>query len=310
MAERPNDDIMEALGALGLEARHAEGTARFAVTGGALRGGEWTVRSDRSSQFLSSLMMVAPRAAAPVTLRPAGALASGHYVRLTRDVMEAFGVTVVCGAQETFTVHAPCGYTPATFRVEPDASGATYPYAAAAIAGGRVFVPGALPVSHQPDAAFAGVLVQMGCTVREEGGGTAVARTGPLRGIDVSMRDMPDAVPALVAALLFAGGPSRVSGVGILRFKESNRMEGMANELRKLGADIAVEPDAIVVRPAPLRGALLDPLGDHRLAMAFALVGLRVAGVRIGDAECVAKSFPSFWDALEALLTESATLPG
>jgi len=124
------------------------------------------------------------------------------------------------------------------------------------------------------------------------------------------MREMPDAVPALVAALLFADGPSRVSGVGILRFKESNRMEGMANELRRLGADIDVEPDTIVVRPAPLRGALLDPLGDHRLAMAFALVGLRVPGIRIGDAECVAKSFPSFWDALAVLLTESATLPG
>ena len=310
MAERPNDDIVDALAALGLRVRHDEGTARFAVTGGALPGGVWTVRSDRSSQFLSSLMMVAPRAARPVTLRAAGVLASAHYVRLTRDVMEAFGVTVGCGEGSAFTVDAPRAYAPAAFAVEADASGATYPFAAAAIAGGRVFVPGILPSSHQPDAAFAGLLGRMGCTVREEKGGTAVARTGPLTGIDVSMEQMPDAVPALVAAALFAGGPSRVSGVGILRYKESNRMEGMANELRKLGADIALGPDAMVVRPAPLRGALLDPLGDHRLAMAFALVGLRVVGVRVGDAECVGKSFPSFWEALAALRTEPDTTPG
>ena len=310
MAERPNADIVEALASLGVRVDHEEGTARFAVTGGTLPGGDIAVRSDRSSQFLSALMMVAPRAARPLTLRAAGPLASGHYVRLTVDVMEAFGASVAPGPGDAYTVDAPRAYAPATYAVEPDASGATYPFAAAAIAGGSVAVPGTGPSSHQPDAAFAGVLESMGCTVAHGGGGTSVAREGPLRGIDVSMRLMPDAVPALLAVTLFAEGPSRIGDVGILRFKESNRMEGMAQELRKLGAAIDVTADAIAVRPVPLHGALLDPLGDHRLAMAFALVGLRVPGVRIEDAECVRKSFPTFWEALGEILTDPGTTHG
>jgi len=310
MAERPNDDIVEALSSMGVRVEHLPGTARFSVTGGALPGGDVVVRSDRSSQFLSSLMMVAPRAASPVRLSPSGPLASSHYVRLTVDVMAAFGVRVGGDEHEGYTIQAPRAYVPAAYAVEADASGATYPFAAAAIAGGSVFVPGILPSSHQPDASFAGVLARMGCTVRTDGGGTAVARQGPLAGIDVSMRLMPDAVPALLAVTLFAGGPSRIGGVGILRFKESNRMEGMAQELRKLGADIDVGDESIVIRPAPLRGAVLDPHGDHRLAMAFALVGLRVPGVQVDDTECVRKSFPSFWAALDGLLTGTGTTLG
>jgi len=220
--------------------------------------------------------------------------------------MEKFGVTLQCDEEGRFSVGAPMEYAPASYEVEGDASGATYPFAAAAIAGGEVFVPGVLASSHQPDAAFPETLRTMGCSVRSRDGGTLVSRGEALRGIDVAMNGMPDAVPALVAAALFADGQTRISGIGQLRYKESNRIEGFAGELRKLGAEIGVEADVMVVRPAPLHGAALETLDDHRLAMSFALVGLRVPGVRIGDPGCVRKSFPAFWEELDRLVEQSA----
>jgi 3-phosphoshikimate 1-carboxyvinyltransferase len=306
MAKRPNDDIIDALKAMGIPVRHDPRSTRFEITGTGLPGGEIAVRSDRSSQFLSSLLMVAPYARTRFTVRPSGTLTSAHYIRLTVEVMEKFGVSVRRGAGESFSVDAPACYTPAAYAVESDASGATYPFGAAAIAGGEVFVPGVLPSSHQPDAAFPEVLRLMGCSVSVRDGGTLVSRGGRLRGVDVTMNGMPDAVPALVAVALFADGETRIRGIGPLRFKESNRIEGFAGELRKLGGEIAVEGDVMTVRQTPLHGALLETHDDHRLAMSFAIVGLRVPGVKIEDPGCVRKSFPSFWEELERLLEQSA----
>lgn len=306
MADRPNDDILDALRDLGVSVRHEPRSTRFEVTGSALPGGEMTIRSDRSSQFLSSMLMVAPYARTRSTLWARGHVASGRYIQLTVDVMEHFGVHVEREGDERFSVGAPSRYSPAAYAVEGDASGATYPFAAAAAAGGEVFVPGVSESSHQPDAAFAGVLRLMGCRVESREGGTLISRTGDLRGIDVTMSGMPDAVPALVAAALFAHGETRIRGIGTLRFKESNRIEGFAGELRKLGGDIGVEGDVMTVRPAPLHGAALSTLEDHRLAMSFAVIGLRVPGVTIDDPGCVRKSYPAFWEELDRLLDQSA----
>jgi 3-phosphoshikimate 1-carboxyvinyltransferase len=219
--------------------------------------------------------------------------------------MEKFGVRVRSEAGERYTVDAPLRYSPAVFAVEGDASGATYPFAAAAIVGGDVFVPGVLPSSHQPDAGFPAILGMMGCRVEVRDGGTLVSRYGTLRGIDVTMNGMPDAVPALVAVALFADGETTIRGVGQLRYKESNRLEGLAGELTKLGAEVGVEGDVMRVRQSSLHGALLGTLDDHRLAMSFALIGLRVPGVKIEDPGCVRKSFPAFWEELEQLLEMS-----
>jgi len=306
MAERPNDDIVGALKGMGLEVLHDPGSPRFEVSGRGVPGGEITVRSDRSSQFLSALLLVAPYAGTPCTLIAPGPVASREYVSLTIDVMEKFGVAVRAEGAHRYAVASPVRYLPAKFAVEADASGATYPFAAAAIAGGAVFVPGVLPSSLQPDAGFPPVLSRMGCRVEAAEGGMSVARGGVLRGIDVSMRDMPDAVPALVAAALFADGPTTIRDVGQLRYKESNRMEGFAGEIAKLGGNIGIDGDVMTVRPAPLHGELLSTHDDHRLAMSFALIGLRVPGVMIDDPGCVKKSFPLFWDELDRLLEESS----
>jgi 3-phosphoshikimate 1-carboxyvinyltransferase len=306
MAERPNDDILDALKGMGVPVKHDPRSTRFEVTGTGLPGGEIAVRSDRSSQFLSSLLMVAPYARTHCTVMPSGTVASAHYIRLTVEVMEKFGVLVRSEAGERFSVDAPVRYSPAAYAVEGDASGATYPFAAAAIAGGEVFVPGVLPSSHQPDAGFPEVLRMMGCRAETRDGGTLVSRGRTLRGIDVMMNGMPDAVPALVAVALFADGETRIRGIGHLRFKESNRIEEFAGELRKLGGEIGVEGDVMTVRQARLHGALLETHDDHRLAMSFAVLGLRVPGVKIEDPGCVRKSFPSFWEELERLLEQSS----
>ncbi|MEW6509459.1 MAG: 3-phosphoshikimate 1-carboxyvinyltransferase [Bacteroidota bacterium] len=303
MAERPNEGLIEALRNQGIAVRHEKGDIRFAVRGGALPGGDVAVHSDQSSQFMSSLLLVAPYAARMMTLRAEGEMASEPYLDLTLDVMQAFGAEVTAGGRGVFRVSNARRYRPGEFSVESDASGASYPLAAAAIAGGEVFVPGLREGSRQGDAVFAQILRSMGCGVDWREDGLLCAQGDELRGVEIDMHATPDIVPTVVAVALFAAGPTRVVNVAHLRFKESNRAEGLAEELGKLGAQVTVRDDAIEVVPAPLHGAQLDSRDDHRLAMCFALIGLRVPGVRIENPDCVRKSFPRFWEVFDHLYT-------
>lgn len=300
MGERPNEDLLAALRAQGIPVRHDEGSARFEVTGGTLAGGAVEIRSGASSQFLSSLLLVAPYARTAMTVAGAGGLASPAYLGLTLDVARHFGAGIDQSGPATFRVDNTRRYVPADLSVETDASGASYPLAAGAIAGGEVFVPGAREDSRQGDAAFGAMLRSMGCTVMERDGGMHV-QGGPLRGISRDMNGTPDLVPTLAAVALFAEGPTHIANIGQVRHKESNRLEGLAEELRRLGADVRVSGEGMEIRPAPLHGALLDPHDDHRLAMAFALIGLRVPGVEIENPDCVRKSFPGFWKEFERM---------
>jgi 3-phosphoshikimate 1-carboxyvinyltransferase len=300
MAERPNQDLVEALRAQGIDAQQFG--PRFVVSGGRLRGGELQVRSNASSQFLSSLLLVAPCASSPMTITGTAGLSSAAYVQLTLDVMRAFGVSVERMGEAAFRVEKK-EYTPATFAVEADASGASYPLAAAAITGGEVVVPGLRESSRQSDAAFAGLLRQMGCRVEGFEGGLKATGGGALQGIDVDMNGMPDVVPTLVAVALFAEGTTRIRNVGHLKHKESDRLDGFAEKLRSIGADVSVVDDGLVVVPGPLRGGLLETDDDHRMAMTFALIGLRTPGLSITQPECVKKSYPTFWNELDSLIT-------
>ncbi len=296
MAERPNDDLVQALRALGVTVRTTAGTARFEVEGGSLRGGAVTLRADRSSQFLSALLLVSPYAESGVTVTLAGSLASASYVDLTQEVMRAFGVSVVREGASGYHVAARQSYACTEYAVEADASGASYAFAAAAIAGGEVFVPGISRRSLQGDTGFLDVLERMGCSVREHRGGVSVERRGSLHGVDVSMNSMPDVVPTLAAVALFAEEATRIRDVAHLRHKESNRIETLAGELRRAGAAVRPEDDGLTIMPGELHAASIDPHDDHRIAMSCSLIGLRVAGIRIGNPLCVRKSFPSFWE--------------
>ena len=299
MADRPIDDLLDALFQLGVDT-HTHGT-RFVVDGGDLPGGYAKLKAGKSSQFLSSLLMVASHAGKDVTIEVDGPLSSTPYVDITIDVMERFGVHVQSSDRQVFLVKSGQRYRPAEFTVEPDASGASYFFAAAAITGGEVMVNGLKTGSLQGDLKFVEVLKEMGCNIREEDSGLGIQGTDHLSGIDIDMNTMPDMVPTLAVTALFADGPTRIRNVAHLRYKESDRLVALATELKKLGGNVALTHDGITIIPAPLRGAQLDTYDDHRLAMSFALAGLKVPGVIIDNPECVKKSFTTFWEEFEKL---------
>ncbi len=302
MAERPIEDLLGALQGQGILAARHPVVARYEISGGSLRGGALSIRGDQSSQFLSSVLLVAPYAADDLVLTVEGPLASASYVDLTVDVMRIFGAQVERDSSAgVYRVSCRHRYVPSRYRVETDASGATYGMAAAAIAGGRVRIPGLSPATHQADIRMADILEKMGCVCSEEDGSMTLRCAGSLRGVDVDMNLLPDAVPTLAVVALFAEGQTRIRNVAHLRHKESDRLGCLESELRKVGAQVVVDEGGLVITPAPLSGALLDTHNDHRLAMAFALVGLRVSGVSITDPGCVAKSFPHFWEEFEKL---------
>ena len=232
-----------------------------------------------------------------------GRVASAPYVDLTIDVMREFGVNVA-KAGDTYYVPAGGGYRAADFYVEGDASADTYFMAAAGVCGGRLRARGMGGDSRQADARFAELLARMGCAVAR--GDDYIEVEGPLvNGIEADMLDMPDAVPTLAAAACFAEGPTLIRGVRNLRRKESDRIAALVDVLGGLGAGIKTADDAIEITPANLRAGVVDPHGDHRIAMSAALVGLRVPGVVVKNAGCVAKSFPNFFAELENLTERS-----
>ncbi|HSQ76829.1 MAG TPA: 3-phosphoshikimate 1-carboxyvinyltransferase [Bacteroidota bacterium] len=302
MALRPITPLIDALGELGVQVGFQRDTSRYVVTGGTLRGGESRVSGEQSSQFVSSLLLASPGLDRGLLLDVPGSLPSAPYVTMTIRVMSSFGAGVRV-RESQFEVPAGTGYHAAAYQVEADASSATYPFAAAALCGGPVAVPHLAADSLQGDAGFLDVLARMGCQVHREGERVAVVRREALRGIDVDMNAMPDAVPALVAAALFAESPTRIRNVAHLRFKESDRLGTLAEELAQIGADVRVTEDGLDIHPVPLHGAQLDPHEDHRLAMMFALIGLRVPGIAVETPDCVAKSYPRFWDELARLST-------
>jgi len=305
MRERPIDDLVRALVALGApaEALGPGGCPPVRVAGGGLPGGTASIDARRSSQYVSAVLLVGPYAARDVGLRFVdGVLVSRPYVELTLDVMRAFGADAGWTADGGLRVAAGARYASRCYEIEPDASSAAYAFGAAAIAGGRVRVEGVPARSSQADFAFLGVLERMGCRVERAGGhATVSAPVDRLRGIDVDMNALPDAVLALAVVALFADGPTIIRNVANLRIKETDRLAALERELGKLGARAKATADGLSIQPGPLRGAAIDTYDDHRMAMAFALAGLRVPGVVIRDPACVSKTWPNYFAALERL---------
>ena len=241
-----------------------------------------TLRGDVSSQYLTALMLIGPLLEGGLQLQLSTPLVSAPYVELTAHVMAAFGADAVdVGAAQ---IHVPGDrYRPAELTIEPDASSASYPLAMAAVAGGRVQVRGLRRGSAQGDAAFADLLGQMGCTVTDDAAGLIVERdaTTSLRGIDVDMAGTSDLVPTLAAVAVTASSPTTITGVGFIRAKESDRLGDLAGELAKTGARVAVQHDGLRIDPSPrLHDAVLATHHDHRLAMAFGVLGAVVPGSR------------------------------
>jgi 3-phosphoshikimate 1-carboxyvinyltransferase len=304
MRQRPIADLLAALRTLGAQATSDLGTGCPPVTIQAhgLDGGYAFVKGDVSSQFLSGLLMVLPYAREPTTVEVQGALVSPPYVAMTVSVMEAFGVTIRNRKFRRFDIQ-PARYRGRDYAIEPDASAASYFFALAAIMGGSITVEGLGTSSIQGDMAFVDVLEYMGCTVIREPARTTVAG-GRLRAVDVDMNAMSDTVMTLAVVALFAHGISRIRNVAHIRHKESDRIAAVAAELRKLGGRVEEQPDGLLIDPPPpdrLCGTRIATYDDHRMAMAFAMAGLRIPGVTILQPGCVAKTYPGFWEDLNGL---------
>lgn len=306
MRERPIGALVDGLRAMGAQVVYesAEGFVPLAVAAEGLAGG--LVEFDRpvSSQFISALLMVAPYAASDAYLRIHGAPPSRPYLDMTIGTMRSAGVEVLADeARARFVVAASQRYLADTYAVEPDASGATYLWALAAVSGGGVGVKGLTSASLQGDVRFAELLGRMGCTVSADASGIEVSapKNSRLRGIDVDLNDMPDAAPTLAVVALFADGPTEIRNVGNLRVKESDRIAALAEELGRLGARVVVREDGLRVEPPKhLTPARIRTYRDHRMAMSFALAGCGT-DVEIEDPGCVSKSFPEFWGYVRAL---------
>lgn len=313
MRERPIGDLLDALQALGRDVKSALGNncppleIRGVPLGGAPR--EITIAANVSSQFLSGLLMAAPLAKQELEIAVDGALASRPYVEMTLAVMRAFGVDVAAdSACERFSNFQAGTYRGREYAIEPDASAASYFFALPAILGGCMTVRNLSRASLQGDVRFVDCLEKMGCSVEWSRNAITVSRapSEPLRGIDVDMNNIPDVAQTLAVAALFADSPTVIRNVANMRVKETDRLAALCAELRKLGADVEERPDGLTVDPTkrPLQGASIATYDDHRMAMSFALAGLRIPGVVIENPECVAKTYPNFFDDLE-----KATLP-
>ena len=301
MRQRPIKPLLEALGQLGATAysRDATGCPPVIVEAHGLPGEHCRVRGDLSSQYLSALLMVAPYAGGGATIEVVGELVSRPYIGVTMAIMRDFGATVLEDGARYLV--PPGRYAAREYAIEPDASSASYFFAAAALTGGTVRVEGLGRDAVQGDIAFVDILERMGCAV--ERGDAAITVRGPqqLAGIEVDMRAIPDVGQTLAAIAPFASGPVIMHGLGITRHHETDRLAAVTTELRRLGGAVEERPDGLTIHPATLHGGTVATYDDHRMAMSFALIGLRVPGIRIADPGCVAKTFPDFFERFKLL---------
>ena len=301
LPQRPMGGIVEVLRSQGVEVDGDH--LPLEVTGrGNLWGGLVTVDCAESSQFATAALLVAPVMENPSVIELSGLIGSAGYLEGTVSVMRRFGAVV----EPTVTGYevANSGYTPADMVIEPDASAAVYPMAIAAITGGKVVIDGLGRDSWQPDLAVARMLELMGCRVEREANRTVIDATGiDLEGVEIDMSDAPDGALAVAVVALFAGTPSTISGLSSLRHKESDRLESITTEISRLGGTASVVGDTLVIEPSRLRGGVVDPHGDHRIAMSMACAGTVVEGVSIGSPHVVNKTWPGFFGFVDLLAT-------
>jgi len=299
LRKRPITSLVRALRELG--ASIDNDTLPFTVRG-PLRGGEVEVSGYESSQFASALLLVGPRMTSGLQLALAGEIVSAPFLDMTVAALEKRGVRVERPSSRRFVI-APHEVKARTLAIPGDATAATYPAAAAAVLCGSVTIEN-VSAKHEPggqgDVRFFDLIEDMGCIVKR-GTSTTVRRSGSLYGITANVSDCSDVFPGLAVIATQADTPTELSGLGHTRRQESDRPVAVANAINALGGRAQVYGDAIRIEPAPLHEGIVDSAGDHRIAMAFAILGLQVPGVAISGADSVAKTFPGFYDMLEDL---------
>lgn len=301
MRERPIKDLVTALKQLGVDVACELDTdcPPVVVTTNGLNGGIATISGSISSQYLSALLMAAPGSKSDIELQLSSQLVSQPYVDMTMGVMAQFGVAVDTTTPGQYRV-TPQSYQATEYDIEPDASAASYFFAAAAITGGEVTVNGLSKYSLQGDIGFLEALQKMGCRIDWKSDSVTV-HGGELNGIEIDMNAISDTAQTLATVAVFANGPTTVLNVDHMRHKETDRIEAIRVELERLGIAVDVLTDGFTVHPGPVRPATIETYDDHRMAMSFALVGLKCPGIKIADPGCTAKTYPHFFDDLHTL---------
>ena len=299
---RPISDLLDALKQLDVDVRSKfdNDFLPLIVRANGLNGGKTRLDASKSSQFLTSLMLVAPYAKKGIAIEVVGEMKT-PYIDITTSVMQAFGVDVTHDNYKSFYIKSGQRYQPREYAIEPDASNASYFFAAAAITGGRVRVTNLSMDSAQGDVQFVNVLEQMGCQVKRCGDAIEVIGPNQLKGIDLDMKAISDTSLTLAAIAPFAGSPVTIRNIEHTRHQETDRIRAMVTELRKLGVPVVERQDSVEIAPSKITPAEIDTYKDHRVAMSFALIGLKALGIRIKDPGCVSKTFPTFFDVLARL---------
>ncbi len=303
LRERPIESLLKTLCRLGANVipKNANKMPFTLVGSEGLQGGEIELDAAESGQFVSALLMAAPYAQSPMLIT-ANHLASSSFVDMTCAMMAEFGVLVRRMHQERFLIPVPQRYIARDYVVEPDLTTASYFFAAAAVTGGRVTIqPIDVKKSKQGDIQFLTILQKMGCQIVEKPTGLSVKGTNELQGVNVDMRKGADTFMTLAAIAPFAKTPTTITNIRHTRLQESDRVSVMRNELEKLNVKVEEGPDWLRIYPSEPRAGSIDAHNDHRIAMSFSIIGLRVAGIEIDGAECVAKTCPEFfmlWDKL------------
>ena len=299
---RPISDLLNALTQIGVAARSQfdNGHLPVIVQANGLKGGKTRLDASKSSQFLTSLLLIAPYAKNDMEIEVVGTLKT-PYIDITTSVMDAFGVTVVNNTYRHFRIAGQQSYQPREYQIEPDASSASYFFAAAALTGGRVKVRHLHLNSVQGDVQFVRVLEEMGCHVSADTDGIEVIGPERLHGVDVDMNALSDTALTLAAIAPFTDSKTIIRNIEHTRWQETDRIHAMVTELRKLGVSVVEHRDGVEIMPAAILPAAIDTYRDHRVAMAFSLIGLRVPGIQICDPGCVSKTFPHFFEVLQGL---------
>ncbi len=307
MRERPIQDLVEALKMLGVNVacENNTGCPPVRVTANGLKGGETSISGSISSQYLSALLMVAPAAQSPITINILDDTVSKPYLDITLGVMAQFGVTIDRVKPSVWKIQPQTYQRSAAYDIEPDASAASYFFAVAAITGGTVTVEGLNQDALQGDINFIRVLEDMGCKIKRERDSITV-QGKPLKGIDVDMNDISDTAQTLAAVALFAKGPTCIRNVGHIRHKETDRLTAIATELKRLGIQVEETEDSVTIHPGEIKPTTIETYDDHRMAMSFALVGLKVPGIVISEPDCTIKTYPHFFADLEKLCGQTS----
>jgi 3-phosphoshikimate 1-carboxyvinyltransferase len=293
---RPMGPVIDALRILGSDVAEEGEPGHLPVTiRGAARGGRVELPGHISSQFLSGLLLAGPLFPDGVAVHLTTPLVSLPYVELTRSVMRAFGATVDATTVESGR------YRGTTYAVEPDASAASYFFAAAAITGGTVTVDGLGRTALQGDVAFVDLLERMGVEVERNDASTTVRGTGALHGITADLADHSDTAQTLAAVAVFADSPTTITGIDFIRRKETDRIANTVANLQRCGIEATEDDDGMTIHPGTPTPAAIETHDDHRMAMSFALLGLRVRGIDILDPSCVSKTYPGFFTDLDQL---------